>query len=306
MDMETTAVRPRRWLRIATRLILAALSLFVFAYVGISILAANILTRPRNQPNRIDPLLVSARAEPWSVKTGDGLTLRGWYCPTARHRQLVVLVHGKGGFWSEMAAIGRDLNRAGYDVLLFDLRGHGQSDPARLSMGRRERVDLRAVLAWGERQGFPADRIGWLGQSMGASALVMEAAGNPRIRVAVLDSPFGHLPELLDDQLPRYSHLPRWFNPGILTAARYVYGIRTDDLVPIRSARAWGGRPLLLIHGEADTIVPLDQAVRLARAAGPSCQTVTLPGVDHVQAYDNDPRRYVAAVDSFFQRNLSP
>jgi uncharacterized protein len=205
-----------------------------------------------------------------------------------------------------MAALGRDLHAHGYDVLLFDLRGHGRSDPARLSMGRRERGDLRAVLTWADRQGFSADRIGWVGQSMGASIIVMEAAQNPKIQVAVLDSPYGHLPELLNEQLPKYSRLPSWFNPGILTAAHLAYGIRTDDLIPTRSARLWGRRPLLLIHGEADSIVPVNQAIRLARAAGPSCLTITLPGVEHVQAYEANPRGYVAAVDSFFQRNLSP
>jgi dipeptidyl aminopeptidase/acylaminoacyl peptidase len=173
-------------------------------------------------------------------------------------------------------------------------------------MGRRERRDLRAVLAWADREGFSADRIGWLGYSMGASTVVMEGAQNSKIRAAVLDSPYGHLPELLEEQLPRYSHLPRWFNPGILTAAHLVYGVRTDDLIPIRSARSWGRRPLLLFHGEADSIVPVGQAIRLARAAGPSCQAVTLPGVEHVRAYEANPRRYVAAVNTFFRRNLSP
>jgi alpha-beta hydrolase superfamily lysophospholipase len=239
------------------------------------------------------------------VRTGDGLTLRGWYHPTEGRRHLVVLVHGLWESWRNMAALGRDLHRRGYDVLLFDLRGHGQSDPSRVFMGRRERGDLRAVLAWATRQGFTPDRIGWVGQSMGASTLLMEAANNPNIRVAVIDSPFGDLPELLDAQLSKHSHLPRWFNPGILTAARLAFGVRTDDLVPIRSARLWGRRPLLLIHGEADSTVPVRQARQIARAAGPWCQAVWLPGVEHVEGYRNDPGTYVAAVDMFLARNLS-
>ncbi len=83
----------------------------------------------------------------------------------------------------------------------------------------------------------------------------MEAAQNPNIQVVVIDSPYGSLPDVLRTQLPSHSHLPSWFNPGILTAARLAFGVRTDDLVPIRSAKRWGSRPLLLIHGEADSIV---------------------------------------------------
>jgi pimeloyl-ACP methyl ester carboxylesterase len=254
----------------------------------------------------IDPKRVSPDAEPWSTQTTDGLTLRGWYLPAAENHQLLVLVHGLWSSWIEMAALGRDLHRHGYNVLLFDLRGHGQSDPTRVSLGRRERADIRAVMNWAESQGFEAGQIGWLGYSMGAATLLMEAAQNPRIRVAVIDSPYGNLPDLLNVQLSRHSHLPSWFNPGILAAAHLVFGVRTDDLIPIRSARRWGNRPLLLIHGEADSIVPVGQARELARAVGSACSTLTLPGTEHVQAYQNNPKAYVDLVDSFFSQHLSP
>lgn len=274
-------------------------------YSTISLFSADMLTRPHNHPALVSPTLVSPRAVPWSVRTEDGLTLRGWYHPTEARRHLVVLVHGMWESWHAMAGLGHDLHRLGYDVLLFDLRGHGQSDPSRLFMGRRERGDLRAVLAWATRQGFTPDRIGWIGQSMGASTLLMEAAHNPNIRIAVIDSPYGDLPELLDAQLARHSHLPQWFNPGILTAAHWAFGVRTDDLVPIRAARLWGHRPLLLIHGEADSTVPLRQARRIARAAGPSCRAIWLPGVEHVKGYRDDPARYVALINAFLAAHLS-
>jgi pimeloyl-ACP methyl ester carboxylesterase len=285
---------------------LLGLVLATAVYLALSVLAAAILTQPANQVLLLDPREVSSAAVPWQVRTDDALTLRGWYYPSLTRRRLIVLIHGMWSAWPEMAAVGHDLHALGYDVLLFDLRGHGQSDPARLSLGRHERRDLRAVLAWAAHQGFTSERIGWLGNSMGASTLVMEAARNPAIRVAVVDSPYGSLPELLDAQLPQYSHLPSCFNPGILSAAHLVFGVRTDDLVPIRFARSWGPRPLLLIHGEADTIVPVHQARQLAAAAGPSCRTVILPGVEHIQAYARAPRRYITTVNTFFQQHLAP
>jgi fermentation-respiration switch protein FrsA (DUF1100 family) len=114
------------------------------------------------------------------------------------------------------------------------------------------------------------------------------------------------LPEVLKTQLSKHSHLPSWFNPGILTAARWLYGVKTEELVPIQAARSWGDRPLLLIHGESDSIVPVTQAYRLARAAGASCLTVTVPGVEHAQAYESDPRGYVSVIEQFFHDHLSP
>jgi pimeloyl-ACP methyl ester carboxylesterase len=281
-------------------------ALFGVAYVGVAWFTADRLTRATNRPLAMDPYGLSADVEAWSTRTADGLTLRGWYLSTKDRRHLIVLVHGMWSSWLEMAALGRDLHQNGFDVLLFDLRGHGQSDPSRLYLGRRERNDIRAVMAWAESAGFAEDRIGWLGYSMGGSTLLMEAARNPRIHAAVIDSPYGDLPKLLNTQLSKHSGLPGWFNPGILLAARLCYGVRTDDLVPIRYARAWGQRPLLLIHGESDSIVPVDQAQKLAEAIGSSCLTLTLPGVDHVQAYQSDPDNYVRLVGRFFNNHLTP
>ena len=295
---------PRRnRLRLATWALLAAFGAMALAYAGVAIVSAHLLTRPSNRAPRLDPHLVGP-AEPWRATTEDGLTLRGWYVPAPEHRRLIVCVHGMQEDWQELAGVGRDLNRIGYDVLLFDLRGHGRSDPARLSMGRFERADLRAVLAWARSAGFPPDRVGWIGWSMGASTILLEGLRNQAITAAVLDSPFGDLPELLDSELTAHSGLPSAFNPGILLAAHRVYGVRTDDLVPVRLANGWDDRPVLLIHGEADTIVPVSQGRALARALGPPCRLVTLPGVEHVRAYRTNPASYVATIDRFYRRHL--
>ena len=297
-------VRSRKWL--SALLITALLGSLGSIYGAVSWFTADRLTRPTNHPLQIDPLRVSADARAWTARTSDGITLRGWYLPTESPRHLIVLVHGMWSSWLEMASLGRDLHNSGFDVLLFDLRGHGQSDPSRLYLGSRERADIRAVMSWALDEGFTTDRIGWLGYSMGGSTILMEAARNPAIQVAVIDSPYGDLPAVLQSQLSKHSGLPGWFNPGILLAAHIVYGVRTDNLVPIRFARAWGGRPLLLIHGESDTLVPVSQAYELASAVGTSCLTMTLPGVDHVQAYESDPDAYIRVVGSFFHDHLSP
>ncbi len=301
--MESGKKRPSRRRLMLGMIILPCLSIIV-TYGAVCLYSAHELTRAHNRPVQWSPEDISAHALPWSTTTADGLVLRGWYCPTPERKHLLVMVHGLWANRDEMAGQARDLHALGYDVLLFDLRGHGLSDPARVTMGRLERRDLRAVLAWSKAEGFEPDQVGWLGNSMGASTLLMEAATNPSITAAVIDSPYGNLPELLNTQLSAHSGLPRIFNPGILLAARHVFGVRTDDLVPINAATGWGERPMLLIHGEADTIVPVKQAHRIATAAGKNCRTVTLPGVEHVAAYRAYGHRYVAAVDRFFHHSL--
>ena len=191
-------------------------------------------------------------------------------------------------------------------MLLFDLRGHGQSDPSRLYLGRRERGDIRAVMAWAFGEGFTHDRIGWLGYSMGGSTVLMEAAKNPQIHAAVLDSPYGNLPKLLNTQLPQHSGLPSWFNPGILLAARWVYGVRTDDLIPTRFARAWGD---LRFAGHSRRIRQ-DRSREPGQRAGDRCRSL-LPDEDVARrrsrpSLSERPRGLRAVCRDVLQRQLEP
>src|SRR5262245_16991868 len=135
----------RRIRRMATWMVRLALMLFGLAYFTISVFTAERLTRPTNHSLPVDARRISEDARAWSTRTADGLTLRGWYLPTEKQRHLLVLVHGMWSSWLEMAGLGRDLHDRGFDVVLFDLRGHGESDPPRLYLGRRARGDIRAV-----------------------------------------------------------------------------------------------------------------------------------------------------------------
>jgi len=306
MEHRTSRPRPSRRARRVRSLgwLTGALVAFaVLGYSGIAIVSAHLLTKPSHRPSRIDPRQIGPAVD-WRAKTEDGLTLRGWYFPTPERRRLIVGVHGMTMNWEELAGVGRDLHRRGYDVLLFDLRGHGRSDSARLSMGRHERNDLRAVLHWAKAEGFEPDQIGWIGASMGGSTILLEGLRNGEIAAAVLDSPYADLPELLDRQLTEFSGLPPVFNPGIVTAAHLVYDVRTDDLVLPKLADRWGNRPLLIIHGEADAIVPVHHGRALAKAVGAPCSLVTIPGTGHVGSYHADPIGYVNRVDRFFREHL--
>ena len=62
---------------------------------------------------------------------------------------------------------------------------------------------------------------------------------------------------------------------------------------------------MLVIHGEDDSVVPVQQARQIVQALGSSCQYVFLPGVEHVGAYNQHPDGYIVAVDRFFNQNLA-
>jgi fermentation-respiration switch protein FrsA (DUF1100 family) len=92
-------------------------------------------------------------------------------------------------------------------------------------------------------------------------------------------------------------------DPVIALLARRT-GARLADFRPVAAVGCLAPRPLLLIHGDADTSVPVEHAHRLHRAAGDPKNLWVLSGVVHVGAYFADRSTYVTRVVDFFDRSL--
>ena len=293
--------------RVIWGLCLAILFLLGGGYAGVSLLTAERLTRPTNHPLPIDPHRISTDAQAWSTRTSDGVTLRGWYladegasAPDRAGPRDVEFLAGDG-------RSGRDLHRGGFDVLLFDLRGHGQSDPSRLYLGRRERADIRAVMSWAAEAGLHRRSHRLAGLFHGRLDAAHGGGPQPKIQVAVIDSPYGDLPEAAAGLSSASTATCRAGSiPGF--SRRPAGSTACGPTTWCRSApQGHGGTALLLIHGESDTIVPVSQAYELARAAGS-----IVPDDDPARASSTSgairaiPRVTSRTIEAFFDDHLSP
>ncbi len=64
--------------------------------------------------------------------------------------------------------------------------------------------------------------------------------------------------------------------------------------------------PVLLIHGEADSRIPVSHSERILKAAAPGSQLWTLPGVDHVDMFKAEPVEYVRRLREYLDMRLNP
>jgi fermentation-respiration switch protein FrsA (DUF1100 family) len=124
------------------------------------------------------------------------------------------------------------------------------------------------------------------------------------VRVVAEDSGYAELGDLVDEQLPKESHLPDLFTPGTVLLGRPLvgidlYAIRPVDHVPALAER---GVPLLVIHGEADDWIPVRHGKRIAAAYGPRVQTLFVPGAEHVRSYETQPTPYLERLEAFFDQ----
>ena len=300
-----TTRRERRLLAAASVLLVALL-----ACAGVSLVVAESLTKPYRRPLATSPAAFGLVYEEVTfASTGDGIPLRGWFLPAPGSDRVVLIVHGRNsnrtGDDGQYVPHAAALVAHGYNALLFDLRGHGESGGVRYTLGTAERRDVLGAVAYLQDRGFAAQRMGFWSHSMGAAAVLLTAAVSPAVRTIVADSSFARLEDLLGRELPRASGLPGFFNPPILFFARTLFGADARIANPVEAVAGLPPGSLFIIHGAADGLIPVDHARRIAAAAGPAVHDLWIvPGARHDRVSEVLPKQYERRVLAFFDEKL--
>lgn len=256
----------------------------------------------------------------------DHIQLRGWFIPgilpngRLTTQRTIIFVHGTRANRADQSAgllnLSGELARSGFAVLSFDMRGNGESPPAPLSLGYFEQRDVLGAVDFLRSGPLPYPELGrphliagW-GLSMGASTLILAAVQEPAIRAMVLDSAAAEYISILEREIPKEGHIPPVFTPYALLAARAIYGIDFFAVRPVDLVARLAPRPLFFIHGGADSYVPSSNMNELATAAStmPNAhiQTWLVPGAEHSQSYNTQPRDYISRAVAFYTTALGP
>lgn len=198
-----------------------------------------------------------------------GRCLSGWLLPATGATRTVIVLHGWGSNAEQMLPLAQPLHQAGLNVLLFDARNHGASDGDTFSSLPRFAEDLGAAISWLQRQ--QPSRSTWiavLGHSVGAGAALFEATRNPRIDAVISIGAFADPAQVTERYLARL-HLPGFIVELTKRYVEWVIGHRFATIAPVNSIRRVLC-PVLLVHGDQDRTVPLEDAKRIAAAADPT------------------------------------
>lgn len=278
----------------------------VLAVVGISLYAAFSLTRFEIVPVTSDPSDVGLEYSLMSFTSRDGLALKGWWLESAESDRAVVIVHGSEGNRvrppERMLGIAEALVQHNYNVLMFDMRGHGESEAEHVSAGLNEKNDLLAALDYVQERGI--EKIGVIGFSLGAATSLMTLAETDAIDALVSDSGYADLADIINSEFEERSNLPRFFIPLILFTAKILYGVDFAAVRPIEAVQV-STVPIFVIHGALDSMVPVAHAYRLAEASGNrNSRLWILQDAGHANPYLIRPAEYMKNVLDFFDQNI--
>ena len=284
-----------------------ALMVLAGGYLAVSLFVAVRFSAPNREPPERTPADAGLEYREVSLESADRVPLEAWWVPPAEGEssRAAVLVHGWGGDKSDEHVIETApiYARAGYGVLLLDLRGNGGSGGERRTLGYKETRDVQGALAWLDEEGFEPGEVVLHGWSMGGATVVRSAPGTG-VAAVIEEAGYADLPLLLRRQLPETTGLPSLFSPGVFLAAKLFLGFDPWAVQPSEDAARLReeGVPLFVIHSTDDEVVPFEHA-ELFESAYPEARLWKIEGLGHVEAYTH--REYRQKLLSFLSENLS-
>ena len=286
-------------------LIFAVLLLPLFVILVAAWLGSNYLLARRTPDPGDSPANYGLAAEAVEFRSGDGVTLRGWYIPAQDSSKTVIVCSGANGSLDADIHVAPWLHEAGFNTLLFDWRAHGQSAGNVVTLGCDERYDLIAAVEFVKSKG--ALRVGVLGFSMGGTVALATAAVYEGIDVVVADSPFvfvlsaiaGGLIERGISAGLAYPLARLFLVTACLRARRNLFQI---DLP--RWIHRLAPRPLLLLFGERDVIAPKAEIDLLVARAGDPTEVWRAPEAAHRDIQAHRPEEYQRRIIEFLEKYL--
>ncbi len=240
----------------------------------------------------LDPLDIEAV----TFVAADGTRLRGWLVPPPPGGPIVVTLHGFGNNRHEFEDFVPWLSNAGYGVLLFDFRAHGESDGSFTTVvGDNEVADGAAAIAFLKHRYGPDVRLALIGISMGGAVALRLGGTDPCIRAVVTDCAFATMSRVLDFAFDVWIKLPpSIFRMPVTVCGEVLTGVNIIQLRPVDDVPKIGRRPFLVIHNTGDTAVNPEDVLVIASAAREAGIDVDIwrPPGEHVATRFDDPDNY--------------
>ena len=242
-----------------------------------------------------------------SVRSFDGLLLRGKYYEYAPGAPIELMFHGyRGSSRRDLSGGVQRCASLGRSALIVDQRGSGRSEGNIITFGVNESKDCHSWITFMIEHFGPDVKIHLTGISMGA-ATVMMAAGKPLPKnvVGVLaDCGYTSAKEIICQVIRQMKLPPKLAYPFVKLAARLFAHFDLEENPPIEAVSKCTV-PLILIHGEDDAFVPCQMSLQNFDACNaPRKKVVTVPGAGHGLSYVVEPELYVQSLREFYPEEV--
>jgi dipeptidyl aminopeptidase/acylaminoacyl peptidase len=244
-----------------------------------------------------------------TIASFDNTRLHGWWLQAAKEAPTVVLIHGVKKNRTDVLRAALVLRRIGFNTLVFDGRGHGNSEGRYVTYGYYERRDVEAVIEWlVKEKSIDKERVGLAGESMGAAIALQVAAHNDFIKAVWADSPFASLNRVSHEFIRSATHLPDALVSPVMWTAKHMANYRgsfdIETIEPVLLA-AKINCPVFLIHGTADQLIATEHSQLIYDALTCDKELWIVKGIRHARAARHAKEEYTEKLTQFFNQKLA-
>jgi uncharacterized protein len=240
------------------------------------------------------------------IAGADGSILKGWsFQPQHDNGNAVILLHGLSDNRLGMVGYAEMLLDHGFNVLLPDARAHGVSGGQLATYGLLEAEDIHRWFDWLQKNEHPPCTYGF-GESMGAAQLLQSLGAEPDFCAVAAESPFSTFREIAYDRVGQFFHTGPWLGRTLLrpvvdvafSYAKWKYKMDFEQISPEAKVAATKV-PILLIHGQIDSNIPIRHSRRIA-AKQPAASLWEVSNANHCGAINTAPREFEQRLTHWF------
>lgn len=261
------------------KIIWRIIAYFLLVIGGLSLYTFLTSIRPPRYITPVTPTDLGLAYEDITIITEDNIKLSGWFIPSENAgKKAIIICHGYPADKGNVLSFANFLHD-NFNLLFFDFRAMGRSGGKITTAGWRERKDFLAAVEYLKSKGM--EKIGALGFSMGGAVIIM--ANNPDVVVIVSESAYANLESILHLMYRNFWFFRYPFVYATRLWSRLFLGIDLMDASPkdcIKDIKA----PVLLIHSERDSQIPVQHAYAL-KNANPKAELWIIGESDHGGAW---------------------
>ena len=243
-----------------------------------------------------------------TIKSFDDTRLYGWWMSAGQDAATVIILHGVKKNRTDVLRGALVLRHAGFNVLIFDGRAHGDSGGRFVTYGFYERRDVETVLDYlVKEKGIDRNRVGLAGESMGAAIALQVAAHNPDLRAVWADSPFASLRRVAHEFVSKVTHLPGAVVGPVLWTTLQMANYRGKFDVKTVEPLVLAGKikcPVYLVHGSDDQLISTAHSELIFASLAGEKQLWIVQGARHARAIRRAKREYKQRLVAFFDEKL--
>ncbi len=294
----------------STRLFISVVIVAVLAGAGVVSYKINtqlnkeIYGTPRGEIENRTPQDLGLPYEKIRYSTDNDKKIKGWFIPNDNSSSCIILSPGKGSTKWNILKYAPFLHQDGYNVMLFDARGRGESEGERWGFGYFQSRDIIHGIDFLQNE-YGIEKFGLLGRSAGATASLVAATNEPEIDAVVFDSGFATI-KMASMSYGDYqsNKLFQVLFPLYTFGARLSLGVNVNGKTNLVNNINNEEFAAFFIHGAGDEVILPKNSEVLYEKKTEEKQIWLPEGVKHVEAFDDYPEEYTTRVLDFFHSYL--